>query len=120
MPDGRLLPTIIFNGNTISTPGSLQDLYESQMPQAHYEVQDYDCQVLNPSYVAEGAQIRGGEGRNMTILVTTNGYVKYGGPREPTRGFSENFVLVPNQVTGQSKRGGKEWLIQSQNFRLVV
>lgn len=58
----------------------------------------------------------------MTILVTVSGYVKYGEARlAATRGFSEIFVLIPNpDMVGGRGKSGKEWLIQSQNFRLVV
>ena len=57
-----------------------------------------------------------------------SGGVKYakGGADEETRdegrGFTETFVLVPNQEAHGPKapRGLKKWLIQSQNFRLVL
>lgn len=60
----------------------------------------------------------------MTILVTVSGYAKYGDLRDaPMRGFSENFVLIPNPEAVKNKGQGKsvkEWLIQSQIFRFVV
>jgi NTF2-related export protein 1/2 len=124
MPDGKPLPVIVYNGNIIPDPTSMQSLFEEQMPEARYEVQNYDCQVLNPHYVAEGAQGSDpASGKNMTILVTVSGYVKYGEVRTAAmRGFSESIVLIPNPDLGEGTRGkvGKEWLIQSQNFRLVV
>ncbi|KAL9635623.1 MAG: hypothetical protein Q9164_003337 [Protoblastenia rupestris] len=122
MPDGKPLPIIVWNGNVIPDPASLQKLFEEQMPRSYYDVQDYDCHVLNPNYVAEGTQGSNTPGKNMTILVTVSGYVKYGESRSVTaRGFSENFVLVPNTAAANTRgKHLKEWLIQSQNFRLVV
>ena len=124
MPDGKPLPVIVYNGNIIPDPTAMQTLFQEQMPQARYEIQDYDCQVLNPHYVAEGTQGSSpASGKNMTILVTVSGLVKFGEPRGATsRGFSENFVLIPNPAAATNTRGKhiKGWLIQSQNFRLVV
>ena len=93
------------------------------MPSSRYEVQSYDCQVINPNYNPEGTQnVSTKRIDNMSILVTVSGFVKYGQARtEDARGFSENFVLVPNQAPeGRGERNFKKWLIQSQNFRLVV
>lgn len=124
MPDGKPLPVIVYNGNVIADPTAMQTLFLEQMPQARYEIQDYDCQVVNPNYVAEGTQGSSPtSGKNMTILVTVSGTVKFGEPRGATsRGFSENFVLIPNPAATTNTRGKhiKGWLIQSQNFRLVV
>ncbi len=126
MPDGKPLPIILFNGNTITDAAAMQRMFED-MPPAIYVVQCYDCQVINPNYVGTdsqcGACTSGRPRRNMSILVSVSGYVKYGEPREATkRGFSENFVLIPNPaaVAGNVGRNHKEWLIQSQNFRLVA
>lgn len=125
MPDGKPLPAIVFNGNVIPDPTAMQKMFQEQMPKAEYVPGDYDCHVLNPNYVVDGKQQTSSSvssGRNMTILLTVSGFVKYGQPRsvEP-RGFSETFVLIPNPSASGSGRSrqGKEWLIQSQNFRLV-
>jgi NTF2-related export protein 1/2 len=42
--------------------------------------------------------------------------------RDESRGFTETFVLVPHMEAQGAKapRGLKKWLIQSQNFRLVL
>ena len=124
MPDGKPLPVIVYNGNVIASPTAMQTMFEEQMPQARYDIQDYDCQVLNPNYVAEGTQGSSPtSGKNMTIMVTVSGTVKFGEPRAATsRGFSENFVLIPNPAaaTNTQAKHIKGWLIQSQNFRLVV
>jgi NTF2-related export protein 1/2 len=125
MPDGKPLPAITYNGNVLPTAIDLQKMFQDQMPAARYEVQSYDCQVINPNYIAVNSQgAVSTAGKNMTILVTVSGYVKYGGSRDAaTRGFSESFVLVPNHdftdVKGQGKKP-KDWLIQSQTFRIVV
>ena len=124
MPDGKPLPVIVYNGNIIPDPTAMQRLFQDQMPEARYEIQDYDCQVLNPHYIAEGTQGSSpASGKNMTILVTVSGHVRFGESRTATtRGFSESFVLIPNPAAATNTRGKhiKGWLIQSQNFRLVV
>ena len=124
MPDGKPLPVIVYNGSVIANPTAIQTMFEEQMPQARYDVQNYDCQVLNPNYVAEGTQGSSpASGKNMTIMVTVSGTVKFGEPRAANiRAFSENFVLIPNPaaVTNPRAKHIKGWLIQSQNFRLVV
>jgi NTF2-related export protein 1/2 len=62
----------------------------------------------------------------MSILVSVSGYVRYGEGKDlPMRGFSENFVLVPGEDADKRKmrdrgKGGREWVIQSQNFRITV
>ena len=125
MPDGKPLPAIVFNGNIIPDAKALQSMFEERMPPTHYEVQSYDCQVLNPNYMGDDtASNSRAKGRNMTILVIVSGYVKIGEPREAAmRGFSETFVLVPNpDITAVKGRGKhmKEFLIQSDTLRLVV
>ncbi|MCJ1366328.1 hypothetical protein MMC16_005456 [Acarospora aff. strigata] len=125
MPDGKPLPAIIFNGNVISDAAAFQEMFEKQMPPSHYEVQSYDCHTLNPNYTAKDIKSSsGGSGKNMTILLTVSGYVKFGELREAEmKGFSETFVLVPSSDPTGSKgqpRRNQEWLIQSQNFRLIV
>jgi NTF2-related export protein 1/2 len=59
MPDGKPLPAIVFNGNIISDAAAFQAMFEKQMPPAHYEVQSYDCHVLNqttPLWASKQAQ----------------------------------------------------------------
>ena len=124
MPDGKSLPIIVWNGNIVPNATSLQKLFEDSMPRTHYDVQNYDCHVINPNYAAEGVQA--GDvttGENMTILVTVSGYVKHGTEKSaPAQGFSENFVLVPNNpaAANTTARNSRAWVIQSQNFRLVT
>lgn len=94
------------------------------MPAAHYEVQSFDCQIINrayPSVTASGVKSSDQMTvKDMSVLVIVSGHVRYGESRDqPQRGFSETFVLVPNPSSDREKRR-KDWLIQSQNFRLVV
>ena len=123
MTDGTTLPTIVFNGNPISGAAAMQKMFE-EMPAAKYGIQCYDCQVINPSFVLGDCQDKANTSiKNMSMLVSVSGYVKFGEPREAEmRTFSETFVLVPSPaaVGGIKGRNQKDWLIQSQTFRLVV
>lgn len=124
VPDGSSLPIIVFNGNSVPDAVAMQKMFEEQMPPAKYQVQCYDCQVINPHYVMNNTQSGDStSGKKMSILVSVSGYVKFGEPRgAKLNGFSETFVLVPNPavVGGNKGKNRKEWLIQSQTFRLVV
>ncbi|KAI9742342.1 MAG: hypothetical protein M1818_003875 [Claussenomyces sp. TS43310] len=132
-PDSTQLPPadITLNGNRIPTPTDLETLFTTQMPRSHYEVQSYDCHVLNPNYNLGAPDADLGPdptGRKMSILLVVSGYVKYGDDlrQAAMRGFTENFILVPNFQSAvpppqsQVQAKVKKWLIQSQNFRLVV
>jgi NTF2-related export protein 1/2 len=121
--------TILFNGNVVAGGAAVQDIFVNQMPPTHYEVQSLDCQVINQKYptaTATGVK-RAAEksAKDISILVTVSGYAKFGVVKNASqRVFSETFALVPaptNSLGGVAKgKGGKGWLIQSQNFRLVV
>ncbi|KAL8857246.1 MAG: hypothetical protein Q9178_006172 [Gyalolechia marmorata] len=124
MPAGTL-PSISFNGTQVPTAAAMQTMFEQQMPQPHYEVQCYDCHVVNPNCTLEGTHAWPAKtGKNMTILVAVSGYVKYGKLKEAQpRAFSETFLLVPNPAAAAGKqrmKNVKEWLIQTQTFRIVV
>ncbi|KAL8635785.1 MAG: hypothetical protein Q9228_006761 [Teloschistes exilis] len=125
MSGGKSLPSISFNGEQIRNATVLQARFEDQIPAASYEVKCYDCHVVNPNYVAEGTEGWPAKTeKNMTILVAVSGCVKFGNIEEAKqRGFSETFLLVPNPVAAANKQRSKdvkEWLIQTQNFRIVV
>jgi NTF2-related export protein 1/2 len=124
MPDGKPIPAIVFNGNQIPTAADMQALYENDMPPCHYEVQSFDCQILNKNYVPQGGTAGSNQsGKNISILVLVSGYVRYGDSRdEPLKGFSESIVLVPNlEKSGRTTRvSRRDFLIQSQTFRIVV
>ncbi|MCJ1351585.1 MAG: hypothetical protein MMC33_001569 [Icmadophila ericetorum] len=125
MPNGKQLPSILFNGNQLSDAGSFQTMFQEQMPNMHYETTSLDCQVINPNYVAEGtASARNSKGQNATFLVNVSGTVKMGEAKETPKIFNETLVLIPNPLahigSRTRTRHPREWLIQSQNFRLVV
>ena len=125
MTDGKSLPVILFNGNSIEDPTAMQTMFKEKMPDAHYEIQTYDCHVLNPHYVAQDAKEANPEtGKNMMMLVMISGAVQFGDIKStptPIRGFTENIVLVPNSAAIGNEKGKpvREFLIQSQNFRLT-
>ncbi|MCJ1340494.1 hypothetical protein MMC09_005790 [Bachmanniomyces sp. S44760] len=125
MPDGKPLPAIVYNGNIVPDAASFQSMFEQQMPATHHEVQSCDCQVINPVYIAsDSTGTSTSPGKAMTILVIVSGFVKIGELKDAAmRGFSETFVLIPNARSLTVKgnpRHIKDFLIQSQNFRLVV
>ena len=118
---------ISLNGNVVADPAALQDLFENQVEKSHYDVQSFDCQVLNTNYTVgtpEGTLGPDKDGKKMSILVMVSGGVRYGkedGDGE-VRGFTDNVVLVPNwEAQGpKASKGDRRWLIQNQTFRLVV
>jgi NTF2-related export protein 1/2 len=125
MPDGKPLPAIVFNGNVIATADAFQKMFVEDMPQTHYDAQSYDCQIINPNYIAAGMAVTdGSKGQNITVLVVISGNVRLGtGKESEVKGSSESVVLVPNpeKALPKAKRKSmKDWLIQSQTFRLVV
>ena len=122
--DGKSLPSIVYNGQIYSDGGALQKAFLEAMPPTHFEIQSVDSHCFNPTYIAEGAQASNpGFDINMSILVTVSGSVRLEARRSaPLQGFSESLILVPNSpATGRYNRGKplKDYLIQSQTFRLV-
>lgn len=102
-------------------------MFENQVTQCLYEAQSFDCQVLNKNYnvgVDESNLGPNKDGKKMSIMVMVCGSVKYykDGVEGETRGFTETFMLVPNMEAQRpnAARGLRRWLIQSQEFRLVV
>ncbi|KAG5290104.1 nuclear transport factor 2 domain-containing protein [Histoplasma ohiense] len=134
-----VLSKLLFNGNIVADGPSVQEIFTNQMPPTRYDIQSYDCQIINTNYPAlpassSSAVTAASAARNMSILVLVNGSVRFGVEVEPgdstNRRFSETFVLVPNAqaaAASAAAAGGapkereqeKRWLIQSQNFRLV-
>src|SRR4051794_2733820 len=108
--DGKTVPVLVFNGKVIPNPSALQVMFEKDMPSATYEVQSFDCHALNPNYNAAGPGPHLPEsGKNMSILISVSGYVKFTDIKEnPLRGFHESFVLVPNTAVTASKAGGAQ------------
>ncbi|RFU34613.1 hypothetical protein B7463_g1696, partial [Scytalidium lignicola] len=127
-PTSPVQADISMNGNLVATPADLQNVFEKQIERARYEVQSFDCQVLNSDYnigAEESMLAPNKDGKKMSILVLVSGSVKYGkegAPEGETRGFSETIVLVPNwEAQGpRPPKGAKRWLVLSQNFRLVL
>ena len=126
-PTSPLQADITLNGNTISSPSELQSFFENQVSKTLYEVGSFDCQVINTNYNVGNREDQLGpdkDGKKMSILVMVSGSVRYwkDGADSETRGFTENVVLVPNwEALGpKAAKGEKKWLIQSQNFRLVL
>lgn len=117
--------TILFNGNRVADGAAVQEIFTNQMSPTYYEVQSYDCQIINKAYptILPGGGLKPQSEmgvKDMSFLIVVSGFVRYGeGRDQPQRGFSETFVLVPNP-SAERARGRKDWLIESQNFRLVV
>ena len=117
-------PTIVLNGNAVPDGTAVQEIFDKQMPPARYEAQSIDCQVINPLYTPADTPLNTTSVKShISILVMVSGWVRYSEDRnDPQRGFSETFVLVPNPQAENQKGGRKvkDFLIQTQNFRLVV
>lgn len=100
-------------------------MLQKTMPAANFHIHCYDCAVINPNYVPENSNFSvSSSGKNMSILVTVSGNLTYGESGDTSsKSFSENFVLAPSPDVGKTKNKGKltkDWLVQSQNFRLVT
>ena len=121
MQGGKPIPTIIFNGNVMQNGAFVQKMFENEMPQTRHDAQSIDCHILNPQYAPEGISTSRSAASTMTILVVVSGTLRFGERMNvPDRQFSETFVLVPNHDRGPRGPSPQEFLIQSQNFRLVV
>lgn len=46
---GKKLPSITYNGNVVPDVETFQDLYDKEMPYAHFTIHSLDCHVLNPN-----------------------------------------------------------------------
>lgn len=95
-----------------------QEIFKNELGEVHFEIQSYDCQIVNRAFptAKPASQMTA---KDMSVLVLVSGNVRYGDRDRPQRGFSETFILVPN-VSADRTNARKEWLINSQNFRLVV
>ena len=125
LPDGKALPSIVYNGNIKADGAEVQKLFLEEMPATQFDIQAMDSQCLNPNYVPEGTTGGHTESeKNMTILITVSGSIKLGDSRTAaTKGFSESFVLVPSRDDTGPRTPGRElkdWVIQAQTFRVVV
>lgn len=127
LANGRCLPHISYNGELLQDASVFQERFEKQMPWTHFEPQSVNVHVLNPSLTPlESKSSKRDAERNMSFVVQVSGYVRLQERKEgPMRGFSDSFVLVPNKEEvggrGTGKQDvGRQWVIQSQNFRFVV
>jgi NTF2-related export protein 1/2 len=65
-------PDITLNGNVVSDPSEVQKIFETQIPKAQYEVQSFDCHVINPNYnvgLDDAALGPEKDGKKMSIVV---------------------------------------------------
>ena len=126
LPSGRTLPHISYNGEVINHADAFQEKFDKLMPWTHYEVQSLNVHVLNPCIDPDGSKTKKDAERNLSLVVQVSGFVRLVERKDgPIRGFSDNFVLVPNKEEAGGRGTGKQdhgrrWLIQTQNFRFVV
>ena len=122
LADGTSLPAIFLNGAEVADGSSVQRIFQQRYPTSSFEVDVVDCHVLNDQYPAQN-----GTSTNSTapisLFVVVNGIFKQGSARGQTeQEFSETLILVPNPdapARGQGGRHRKDYLIQSQTFRVV-
>ncbi|KAJ9645295.1 hypothetical protein H2199_003301 [Coniosporium tulheliwenetii] len=120
LSDGKVVPVIVWNGNHIPDAAAMQKMFEETMPYTYYDVQSLDCDFVNTGLAVQAATEANADVVSKKELDQHSPVVVMRGPDE---GFSETFVLVPNEekVTGKGKgKEGRAWLIQNQNFRYVV
>jgi NTF2-related export protein 1/2 len=125
-PSGRGLPHISYNGEVTNDAAAFADKFAKEMPWTHYEPQSLDVHVLNRALLPVEGKSKKELERNMSLTVQVSGYVRlYERKDGPMKGFSDSFVLVPNKEEvggkGTAKSGhGRQWVIQTQNFRFVT
>lgn len=126
LPPARGLPHLSYNGEVLHDAAAFGQRFEAHMPWTHFEPQSTNVHVMNPSIgPVEGKTKRELE-RNISLLVQVSGYVRlYERKDGPMRGFSDSFVLVPDKEDAGGRQTGKmdhgrQWVIQTQNFRFVV
>lgn len=92
---------IVWNGNAFAG-GEAFATFFGTMPLSFYDVQCFDAHPILPDGLG-----------TCSVSLTVSGVVKYGDSKEQ-RGFSETFVLMPEQA-GQATK----FKISAQAFRLV-
>lgn len=125
----RPVPHITYNGELLTDANVLRERFVNQMPWTHFDPQSVNVHVLNPSLKpldGGGKPMKKELERNMSLTVQVSGSVRLVERKDgPMRGFSDSFVLVPNERevggrgTGRQDEG-RRWLIQSQHMRFVV
>ncbi|TVY65697.1 hypothetical protein LSUE1_G008481, partial [Lachnellula suecica] len=112
-PESPLKSDITINGNIVEDPSDLVAIQQNLPTKTHYEVQSYDCHVVNPNYnvgAPDNLLEPNAAGKKMSIMVMVSGSVKY--PDEEARGFMDNVLLVPNwDITSKKDiKEKKRWL----------
>lgn len=122
LADGTSLPVIILNGAEVADGSGVQRIFQQRFPTSFFEIDVVDCHILNEQYPAQTGT-SSNETALMSLLVVVNGVFKQGQGREQVeQEFSETLILVPNPDApprGQGGRHRKDYLIQSQTFRVV-
>lgn len=120
--DGTSLPAIFLNGTEVADGSNVQRIFQHRYPTSTFEIDVVDCHILNDQYPAQNGTSTNGT-TPMSLLVVVNGIFKQGSARDQVeQEFSETLVLVPNPDApprGQGGRHRKDYLIQSQTFRVV-
>jgi NTF2-related export protein 1/2 len=124
----RIPETIVFNGNVLSDGIAVQDIFANQMPNSRFDVRSVDCHIINKNYPLpesdDNPPPKTSVKDHISMVVVVSGSVKFGpvNEKDQDRGFSETFILIPNTtVKGREKeKDKKDFLIQSQNFRVVA
>jgi len=122
----KAVPSIIFNGHEVESGNALQDIFMRQTPRSHADVEAIDCHILNPNYqhpdqVADTRKSK----TLMSLLIVVGGIYRASNERgAKDEEFHDTIILVPNPEPapprGHRKPGWKEYLIESQTFRLVA
>lgn len=122
LADGSSLPAIFLNGTELADGSSVQRLFQQRYPTSFFEVDVVDCHILNDQYPAQSGTSTSTT-TPISLLVVVNGIFKQGSARDQVeQEFSETLILVPNPDAPPRGHGGrhrKDYLIQSQTFRIV-
>ena len=112
--------TIVINGKIYPSGQALQDKFKADMPATHYETDTMDCHVLNSNYNPTNQPAGKPASCYMTLLIMVSGTVRFSNDRNvPSQTFSDTLILIPNDISRARTGGSKDWVIQSQTFRLV-
>lgn len=112
--------TIVINGKVYPDGRALQEKFKNDMPPTHFETDSVDCHILNPEYNPTNQAAGKPASVYMTLLVMVSGTVRFSNDRKaPTEVFSDTLVLIPNDPGSKRSGDSKDWVVQSQTFRLV-
>jgi len=117
----KAILSVMLNGNEMGDGHMIQEIFMKDTPRSHIDVETIDCHILNPhyppAYDAQKAKTL------MSLFIVVGGlYKTAGGMKEEE--FHDTLVLIPNPDPAPPRnarnRDHKEYLIESQNFRLVA